>query len=370
MLAFVVLFITLCIGQFGSLGTFTSAYDEAAGQQSRGNFSMFVARWVAGGVRGIAEGMYSLDIAKVRYEAISLVLETPANVWDRYGVLTFVLGLPILFIWAIGGCALARMIACDFAQGVILDIQSAVGFAFKKVAAVLGAILIPLAVIGLLVGCVMIGGWFVFSLIGATTLGSVVYGIFLLIAFLACVLGFLYAAGAPMLIPCVACEGSDWMEAIQRSFAYALGQPLRLVMYLVISLLVAWPILLVLDALSDATAAVALWGVGAINHEAVQTLVNTEAEQAPSFAAKMVRFWSYVPQALVWSFATSFLFASTTILYLLLRQAHDSQDQSEIWMPGLIEGTMAESLRARAQLAATHTSETPERLVVQPKNED
>lgn len=368
-LAFAILFLTLCIGQFGALGTFTSSYDVAAGEQDRGNFSMFIARRVAGGVGGIATGIYSLDIDQIREEAKALVLRTPTRVWDRYRTISIVLGFPILLVWAVGGCALARMIACDVARGVVIDIQSAIGFAVKKLASVLGALLIPLAVIGVLVGTIMVMGWIVFSLIGATSLGAIVYGIFMLIAFFACLLGFLYVAGAPMLIPAIACEGTDWMEAVQRSFAYALGQPLRLVMYLVLSLLVAWPILLVLDALSDATSAVALWSVGAINHNAVQSIVIGDPGQVPTFAAKVVRFWSYVPEAIVWSFATSYLFASTTILYLLLRQAHDNQDHSEIWMPGLIEGTMAESLRARAQLAATHVAETPDKLLVQPRDD-
>ncbi len=46
----------------------------------------------------------------------------------------------------------------------------------------------------------------------------------------------------------------------------------------------------------------------------------------------------------------------------LIRQVADGQDWGELWMPGMIEGTMAQAMKARAASAGLNNSEAPTRI--------
>jgi len=50
----------------------------------------------------------------------------------------------------------------------------------------------------------------------------------------------------------------------------------------------------------------------------------------------------------------SYIYTASTLLYLMMRQINDGQDHAELWVPGMIAGTMAESLRIRAEMEARH----------------
>jgi hypothetical protein len=52
-------------------------------------------------------------------------------------------------------------------------------------------------------------------------------------------------------------------------------------------------------------------------------------------------------------FGVSVYFAAGVIIYLLMRQLCDGQDQNELWVPGMVEGTMAPGA------AALHGAEPP-----------
>jgi hypothetical protein len=69
----------------------------------------------------------------------------------------------------------------------------------------------------------------------------------------------------------------------------------------------------------------------------------------PGAPVRMLAFWFSLLMLLTPAFLVSFWHAATTILHLILRRASDGQDVADIWIPGLIEGAMVESMRARAQ---------------------
>jgi hypothetical protein len=46
-------------------------------------------------------------------------------------------------------------------------------------------------------------------------------------------------------------------------------------------------------------------------------------------------------------FGVSVYFVAGVIIYLLMRQLCDGQDQHELWVPGMVEGTMAPGAAAR-----------------------
>lgn len=352
-IALLMLTVTLLIGEIGRLGI-----DES-------NMAGFVFSHLIGAVNGVATGVLQLDVQMVRTKIESLLTITAPRLWERYGFRPFLLGLPVILVWAVGGCAIARMAACDFSAGVLVPFRKGIGFALGRIGSLLVAVLLPLIVAALVTVCMAAAGWLLLGFGGIHVVGAVVYGLLLLagvftVALLAC-----YVLGLPMLIPAVACEGADGIDAIQRAFAYVLGRPLRLLIFGLIALLIGWVSVVVLDIVAKAAIGFAGWAstlfAGSTAQEIVHRAAETPAtggtaritvanrpEGSAGTASQIVRVWILLPRVLVGAFAVSYIFSASTILYLLLRQVHDGQDWSELWMPGMIEGTMAEALRARA----------------------
>ncbi|RMH65632.1 MAG: hypothetical protein D6685_05760 [Bacteroidetes bacterium] len=57
--------------------------------------------------------------------------------------------------------------------------------------------------------------------------------------------------------------------------------------------------------------------------------------------ADLIATFRKLPALLLSAYALSLVHCSGTVLYLLIRAANDGQEVSEVWMPGLIEGTQA-----------------------------
>jgi hypothetical protein len=68
-------------------------------------------------------------------------------------------------------------------------------------------------------------------------------------------------------------------------------------------------------------------------------------------AAHVVRFWTLIPLVALAGAAVSCGMSVVTVVYLAIRRVCDGQDISEIWWPGAIEKSMAESMAARAKAA-------------------
>lgn len=332
------------------------------------NIAGFLYSHVAGAVNGIAVGIIQLKADVVLGELESLVSLSAPRLWERYGFASILLGLPILLVWAIGGCAISRMAACEFSQGVMVPFRAGVRFAIQRTGSLLLAVLLPFAVAAFIAGIMAGLGWLALGIEGARAFGAIAYGVFLLLAALAVLTLGCYLVSLPLLIPAVACEGTDGLDAIQRSFAYVLGRPLRLVIYGLVALLCGWLVMMVLNLLADATVGFAGWASTLLaGPEARDIAAQASAQSGPRYglalskettltdsaanAAQVIRYWTVLPKLVVGSFAVSYLFSASSVLYLLIRQVHDGQDASDLWMPGMVEGTMAEALRARAALS-------------------
>lgn len=321
----------------------------------RANFAGFVMRHVTGSLRDMSEGVLELNAGKTRAAVEYLFDEVPRKTWIRYGPLSLMLGVPILVVWTIGGCALCRMTACDFSQGVLIRVYEALRFSLERVGALLVAALGPLALVGMIGLFLALFGWVLLGIPFMQPFGSAVFGGLVAVSVVAIVLLTAYGLGWPMLIPAIACEATDGIDAVQRAFAYVLGQPLRLLLLCLLLLVVGFPLIVILDQLGLAAGTFARWSsLLFVTGEAWDNLrIHDGQTHPPTIAGQVMYAWSEVlPRAIVASYAVSLFFSASTILYLVLRQAHDGQDWGEIWMPGMVEGTMAEALKARARVAS------------------
>lgn len=252
--------------------------------------------------------------------------------------------LPIIIIWTtLMGGAISRIAAMDFAQGVGLAWPQGMGYALGRWSSFAGAILGPLALIYGIALAMAVGGWILFSFPGINIIGGLLWFVFLIAGAIAAVIMLAMTFGGPMLVPAVACEGTDAIDAVQHAYSYVFAKPLRLLLYMAILALQLIAMLVVVGAAVWLLVHVARHGAGVwVAPESAGVIRGEEGlEGAAAIAAGFVRFWTGIPLLLGMAFAVSYFWCAATVLYLSMRRICDGQDMSEVWVDTVIPGTMA-----------------------------
>lgn len=303
---------------------------------------------LAAGVRAVGEGVIALDPWRAGTALAELAVGAPARVaaWPPLGA---VLLLPVAGLaWVVLGAAIARMAACELALGATLSWPEGLGFALGRVRSLLFAQFAPLLTVWVLALGLAAAGWALLQLPVLDVLGAVLYGLALAVGLLATVITLVYLGGQVLLVPAVACDGADAINAIERAYAYTLGRPVRLALYLAIAGAVGVASTGLVALVVAAT--LHLTGVAAGAWIALPgTVIPSPFEAAgtppppgSSTAARwIIGLWQALALAVVPAFAASFYFSASTMVYLLMRRLNDGQDTGELWLPGMVEGTMS-----------------------------
>ncbi len=309
---------------------------------------------VTKGVRTIIAGVSVLDAREVFSGFADLFIDLPSGLWRHSRLFAIIFGVVFLVVISIGGGALSRMAACEFAAGEKLRAREAIDFAMARAASLIGAVALPLILATVLGGLILIMGVFANLPILDIVL-SLLYGVALLLGLFLAFLVLGYAVGFPLLLPAVAVEGCDSSDAFTRAYAYVLARPLHLVGYVTVILIgaaigyvvVAGVAVLALNATAwlfgmtifSNNAAVAAAG----NFELFDLSQNTPQHFGESFhtewSAAIIAAWQTLVVGLVAAYVLSYIFDAFTRTYLLLRSSADGQDTHEIWRPALIAGT-------------------------------
>lgn len=268
--------------------------------------------------------------------------------------------------WALFGGAISRLAALEFSQSVMASWTSGLSFSLRKWRSSFGAIALPLLIIATIAVGLAVAGWALLNWSGVNIIGALLYGLALPAGLLAVLMLVCFAIGHVMLVPAIACEGSDAIDAMQRMLAYVAGRPLRLALYLAILVVqvavAAAAVAAVRNLTADFTASSAGWFAGDSARlvlapdpdamvkveQARQTRADVDSSVAPiqragswAIARNIIRFWLSVLTVLCAGVVVSLWASGTTVLYLLMRRLNDGQDPVEVWMPGLIPGTQA-----------------------------
>lgn len=233
------------------------------------------------------------------------------------------------------GGAIARSAALEF--GPKLDVRSshAIMFAIRRWRAFLGAGLLPPALIGVLALALAGLGWLLFRWESLSAITAALYGPMLLLGFVLMGAGVALALSLWLIVPAVACESSDSMDAVQRAYAYTLGRPGRALVYALIVLAQALIACLVAEWLIELT-------LGVTRRAALAWL--PEAAAASATTRPVFTMWESAARLLLPAYAVSYLFTGSTVLYLLLRRVNDEQDIEEVWVesaPATPDGSTA-----------------------------
>lgn len=298
----------------------------------------------------IAHGVVSLNHLEVWHGLGHLFIDMPRDVVVAYPWSTLAICVPALLVWTVGGGAISRMTATEFSLDRGIGWTKGLAFAIGKVWSLFFAVAAPLLVVGLIVGVLAVGGLVLLGIPGVRVVGAVFFALALLGGAAAVIIFVAYLLGLPMLVPSVACEGTDAIDAIQRTYAYVTGRPLRLILYWAVLIVEAAVVTLVLAVLAGWVIELTAWASSLMLRQPMQDALNELARAGtPSdeslagggqrAAVHIVAFWLQVPLLLVASFVVSFWYSAGTTLYLLMRQGCDGQDVGELWTPGMIAGT-------------------------------
>lgn len=253
--------------------------------------------------------------------------------------------IPIVLLWTtVMGGAISRMAAMDFAQGVGLSWPEGVGYALGRWASFAGSVMGPLALLYGLAAIMAIGGWALFSVPGLNILGGLLWFGFLLIAAIGAIIMLAMTLGGPMLVPGVACEGTDAIDAVQHAYSYVFARPLRLLVYMAILLVQFLLLWLVVSGAVWLITHFAQHAASVFTGEATDRVIAGQPDLGgtQAVASGFVRFWTAVPAMLGAAFIISYFWCAATVLYLCMRRICDGQDISEVWVDTIVPGTAAE----------------------------
>lgn len=326
----------------GTLAERLSAGEEGVGAVSK------LAFMLAGAAEQLIVAVSSLDV-EATGEAIQFAFITvPAELVTSHPVVTIVFGPLYVFAAAVFLGAVSRGAAAEYGAGVSLRWNEALSFAAARWQSLLGALLGPLVVVWVIALGLAVGGYLLLNWPVVNVIGALVYFVFLLFSLVAVLIMAAFILGKPLLVPAVACESTDAVDAIQRAYAYVFGRPGRLVLYgavLFVVGLIAWLVftLIVWLVVVFAGAAATAWtgdSARAMMAESTPLLASTQSPEGTyAVGAQFIRFWVLIPAGLAFAYLFSLYATGSTLLYLAVRQVNDGQDMTEVWMPGATEGT-------------------------------
>ncbi|MBX3388648.1 MAG: hypothetical protein KF691_04255 [Phycisphaeraceae bacterium] len=332
---------SITIGFFGLLaasliGDLTKLWQPSRDPSLGTILSDEIERGASGFWREGMRGIQSADGAAWQ-NAFEAVVRIPRVLWDYFswGSLIGILSIAVLLI---AGGAIARIAACDFAHGVRISWVEALGFSLKRWHSLLLCFAGPLLIAALVWLAIAASGWALFSFAWTQIIGAVLFVLALLGATLAVALIVLTVLGSPLLVPAVACEDADAIEAMQRAFAYVPARPLRYALYVILTVMVG---MLAVAAAVAVSSGITSFAVAAASAWAKQPpRLFSDPLATPSGAAEwFLRLWIGLPLLIAAAYAFSVIFSGCTIIYLLLRRVVDGQAISDIWVPGVVPGT-------------------------------
>ncbi|MCH7700268.1 MAG: hypothetical protein IID37_01155 [Planctomycetes bacterium] len=288
----------------------------------------------------------------------------------------------------IGG-GLCRQMTLDLARDEQPTIRQTFEFVRSKYWG--GFLAAPLLPAGILLGLVLVMGALGFLMLRIPVLGDVLGGLFfagfLLLGFLAALIGLGTLLSGGLFWPVIAAEGTDAFDAVSRSFPYVFGRPWKALVYATVMIgygAVCWMAVRILAfvLLWVAHTGVTLFGsqgtilangfAGAEGLWSAPTLALFYPSGMATdgffeaFSAGAVKLWVLLIIGLVWAFPLSFFLAANTVVYALLRRDVDSTDLDEVYIEGYEETPFGGESTVPAATAGTESASSKSLNILNP----
>ncbi|MCC7388673.1 MAG: hypothetical protein IT431_07875 [Phycisphaerales bacterium] len=303
------------------------------------------------GVLALSPRAVAAGLARVLTDASSVAL-------TDYPIEALLLGVPMLVAGSVLAGAVCRSVACEFSQEITLPWTRQLAFALQRWRSMVGVLVLPWAIVGVIALILAGAGFLCFNGIpGPELLGGLLFGLAVLLGLAAVLCTIAATLAWPMLVPAVACEGTDAIDAAGRALAYALARPIRLLAYLAVAGAVCLAASTVAVAVADgatdfARASASAWvsdrGVAEIAGAATGRVMPGDGAEPVGALAEtsgaMVAFWGSCLRVVAGGYIVSMVLTAGTLIYLFMRQICDGQHYAELWTPGEIERSFAAAL--------------------------
>jgi len=186
---------------------------------------------------------------------LAVVVSIPYAMFDTHPWFTLLFGIDVLFVLAIASGVICRMAATQVCAKKTTPMGSAACFVSKRWAWYFLTPLMPALLIALLAGVLVLAGLVLFNMAYLEIIGSLVYGLLLLLGFVIALVSLLLIFALFLMPPALSAEASDGFDAIARSFNYVMFRPWQFAGYLIASLVYLAVVYVLVVALSGLTVA-------------------------------------------------------------------------------------------------------------------
>ena len=255
-----------------------------------------------------------------------LAVDTPCWLLQEHFWPAALLGLIKLLVIGLLGGAICRMAATQACVGRTVSAAEGLRFAWQRGAWFVGAPLMPGLLIGVLGGVLALAGLVFFNAPVADVVGSVLWGVLLLVGLLVTLVGLGLVLGAPLMYPCLAVEGTDGFDVVSRCYHYVFFRPWHYVVYMLAAVFLAVVSYRVVGVVVSAALYATDYLVGIGSFVVVDDATRYDAaagEETLGAASWVMSRWIGLVHALVAAFMLSLFFCLMTHVYLLLRRAAD-----------------------------------------------
>jgi hypothetical protein len=280
-------------------------------------------------------------------------------VWavTKHPVYFGLLGVFSLLVMSIFGGAIARIAAVHVARDEKISVREALRFSLAKLLSFASAPVLPAILIGIFSVVLALAGW----LSEMPVVGPVVTLLLSLVFILVIGVSILLAcalvgtvAGAGLMYPTIAVEGSDSFDAISRSFSYVFARPWRLAFYLIVSVVYAaltyvFLRFMVYLTLSLSHGMLTAWSgdAGPDGSTSLANVWNPPASMLDDLfppvgyvsltlteriSGVAVSFWAYFLTTLLGAYLLSLYISMHTIMYYLLRLDVDVTELDDVYL--------------------------------------
>jgi len=293
---------------------------------------------------------------------LAMFVGIPAYIFEAHPWFSLLFGIDLLFVLAMTSGILTRMSASQVCQNTLTPPGKALCHVCKRWPWYLLTPLMP-AMLIVVVGAVLaLVGLVLFNIPIADVLGSLGYGLLLLLGFVIAVVALLLLFALFLMAPALSVEGSDGFDAIARAFNYILYRPWQFAVYLLASLVYLAVVYVLVGAVASLTMEATAYCVeiGSFatvteQHEERTPVVNDISEGVTRHEAILagaddhgvsittsgwiVARWLELVTAIVIAILFSTLCCLQTQVYVLLRRSadgtaldqYDSAEPGELW---------------------------------------
>lgn len=302
--------------------------------------------------QSILSGLTSLNASWVVAGVKELFIELPVYLVHHFPWTMALLAAPTILVWTLLGGAITRSAAEEYTQNTRQPWTASLAFSLSRVWSFFFSLVVPILLAAGLAVALSSIGFLLFRIPIVNIVGGAAFGLFLLGGFALLLVVLAFSIGCGLLLPAVACEGVDAIDATQRTYAYALARPVRTIFYLLILLtmgiIIAGVLTFLVTNLVHLTADLAGAWLPEDTRAAIHSAATSRHAELPEGSplglagtVRLVALWSAIPGLIAGAILVSYIFSGTSIMYLLLRRVCDGQDPTDLWFPGMVAGTLS-----------------------------